>query len=129
MSTNQTITAQKATDDAITGELVIYFVEDGPWPEGINVASKQLQDRILDVIDASIDGGVAMVYPDSVGRPIRIQIDSPSGVPNWLNDLVEALNSFLSNSQEYSDAIKSSRYLSALRVVTGHSMGRFGNKR
>ena len=122
------VTAQKATDDPSTGELVLYFVEDGPWPQdpdAFGAALKRIQDEILDAADASIDGGVAAVYPDTVGKGIRIQVDSPSGCPDQLEQLIRNVDRYLTESEEYSSAIETSEFISGIRVVTGHMLGRF----
>jgi len=122
------ITIEKVTDDPGTGELVLYFVEDGPWPADPNAFDavlKRIQDKILDAADASIDGGVAAVYPDSIGKRIRIQVDSPNGCPDQLDQLIQNVDKYLRESEDYSSAVKASQFVSGIRVVTGHMLGRF----
>jgi hypothetical protein len=128
MAENVTVTAQKVADDPNTGEFVVYFVEDGPWPDDakeFDVLLKRLQDTILDAADAAIDGGIATVYPDTVGKRIRIQVDSPNGCPQKVEQLVKNIDKYLAESDEYASAIKQSQFISGMRVVTGHMLGRF----
>ena len=125
-----TVTCHTVTDDAVTGELVLYFLEDGPWPleeREFEVLLKRIQDTILDAVDAAIDGGIAEVYPDTIGKRIRLQVDSPEGCPDRLQQLIINLDNYLNNSIEYGTAVKNSNYISGIRVVTGHSLGRFRN--
>jgi len=123
-----TITVQKVTDDPSTDELVLYFVEDGPWPQNgdeFGTVLKRIQDEILDAADAAIDGGITAVYPEAGGKKIRIQVDSPSGCPEQLEQLIMNVDKYLAESEEYAFAIKHSQFISGLRVVTGHMLGRF----
>ena len=121
-------TADMVTHDPKTDELVLYLIEDGPWPESdsdYGGVLKSIQDKILDLVDASIDGGIAAIYPESVGKQIRIQVDSPKGCPQQLDNLIRNLGKYLVTSEEYGSALKNSAFLTGLRVVSGHMMGRF----
>ena len=122
------VTVDMVTHDPTTDELVLYVVADGPWPQSdhdYGAVLKSIQDKILDVVDASIDGGIAAVYPDSLGKRIRIQVDSPNGCPERLDHLIKRIDSYLVTSDEYTLAIQRSRFLSGLRIVSGQMMGRF----
>jgi hypothetical protein len=106
-------------------------VEDGPWPQ--NDASwrehlKLLQDKILDAIDAAVDGGLAKVFPESAGKSVRVQVDSPAGCPEKVQSLVDAVEKYISTASEYVRATENSPFVAGIRVVTGKSMGRFGGK-
>jgi hypothetical protein len=116
------------TEDPSTGEFVVYFIEDGPWPDGsadFAATLHRIQDIVFDCADAAIDGGIAKVYPDSVGKKVRIQVDSPSGCPDRLFQLVKNADHYLAASESYSAAISKSKFISGIRVVTGHMLGRF----
>lgn len=122
------LTVDMVTEDPNTGELVLYFVEDGPWPEDpgqLATLLKRIQDKIFDAAEAAVEGSVAAVFPEFVGRGIRIQIDSPHGCPEELERLVTNVGKLLAEAHEYATAIKNSKFISGLRVVTGHMMGRF----
>ena len=125
-----------ATIDIITktpesGEFALILVEDGPWPDGNSDWSNclsRIQNRIYDAIDIAIDGHLAAKYPDAKGRSVRIQIDSPHGVPKQLMQLISNLrNLFEQKENEYHKAIKQSQFIQGLRVVTGHEVGSFQN--
>lgn len=78
------VTFDLVTADPVHGEAVVYLVEEGPWPEneaGWNARLRGLQDRLYDAVDAVVDGHLAGRFPDLHGKPVRIQIDSPSGCP------------------------------------------------
>jgi hypothetical protein len=122
------ITVDLITYDPTHDEFVIYFVLDGPWPV---IASEwasclqQIQNKVLDATDMAVDGGLVRQFPESLGKKVRIQLDSPHGCPNALTDLVSNINSYIATSEEYTSAIQSSKFIQAVRVVTGHEMGRF----
>ncbi len=118
------------THDSANDEFVVYLVEDGPWPtedSGWKDCLSKIQDRIFAAIDAVVDGHVAEKYPESLGKKIRVQIDSPSGLPPALANLVSKVREHLGKENEYHSAIEQSRFVQSLRISTGHEMGRFKN--
>jgi hypothetical protein len=130
--------ANKTTVDFVTydprsDEFVLYLVEDGPWPSSDSEwrkCLKAIQDHILEVVDSAVDGGVAKKFPDSKGKPIRIQLDAPHGTPVQVEELVAGVRRFLADDQEYRKAIGESSNIKGLRLVTGKELGRFqGDKR
>lgn len=127
-----TTTVDVVTWDEANGEWVLYLVESSPWPcddDGWRARLGAIQDRILDAVDAAIDGGVAQRFPDSRGKRVRVQFDAPEGTPDRVALLVEAIRRHLRNDPIYADAIRSSQHVSGLRVVTGAELGRFGGER
>jgi hypothetical protein len=126
-----TVTIDTITHDPANDELVLYLVEDGPWPaseEDWRACIRSIQDRILSAVEIAVDGGLTTRYPDSVGKGVRIQIDSPAGCPAPLEELVEAVARFLREDPSYAAAIEKSLHIRSLRVVTGTEMGRFGGR-
>jgi hypothetical protein len=124
------VTIDLVSHDPHNDEFVLYLVEDGPWPiseDGWADKLKTIQNKILDVFDASVDGGLEKVYPDSRGKAVRIQIDSPSGEPASLRSLVEKLNDFINSDKSYREAVMRSEFVRGVRIVTGHQLGRFRN--
>jgi len=116
------------TYDPTNDEFVLYLVEDGPWPDdeaGERKYLEDLQDRLLCAADAAIDGGVAKKFPDSRGKRVRIQVDSPHGAPPSVDELVEAVERYVHEDAEYTDALEALQHISGLRIVTGKQMGRF----
>jgi hypothetical protein len=122
------VTIDIITHDPNTDEFVLYLVEDGPWPESSKTWDEILsviQERVLSAADVAIDGYLADKQPDSRGKRVRIQVDSPNGCPEQLQVLVSAIDDFLATDQSYSSAVRKSNHISGLRVVTGKQLGRF----
>ena len=122
------VTLDLITTDATTGEYVLYLVEDGPWPldqKRLEVELTRIQNRILNAVDVVTGGHLAKKYPDSIKGKVRIQIDSPSGLPKRLEDLIERVKEFVLKDANYYSAVTESPYVAQLRIVTGHEIGRF----
>ena len=122
------LTLELVTYDGTNDEYVLYLVEEAPWPEsedGWNRRLKMIQDRILAAVDVAVDGLLAGKYPDSRGKGIRVQVDSPSGCPEELAQLVSDLSEFVTKDTSYVQAIAGSDFVRRLRIVTGAQMGRF----
>ena len=65
------------TEHPGTGVFALILVETGPWPPGTEERElRRIQDRLYDCVDAAVDGHFAAKYPDSRGRPARIQLDT-----------------------------------------------------
>ena len=125
---DRTVDINHVTEDPNNGELVLYLVEDGPWSTGEAMLIEQLQrieKRILDAAEGAATGCLADVFPDSMGAKVRIQVDSPHGAPPALDVLISELRRFLCVDPKYSELIRMSKFISALRLVTGKEMGRF----
>jgi hypothetical protein len=123
------ITIDLVTCDPGSDEFVIYLVEDGPWPissESWDQCLARIQTRVLDAVDVAVDGQFAQEFPNSIGKKIRVQVDSPHGVPDKLTDLVRKLDAYVHEDSEYGHAIRDSGSIRTVRIVTGHAMGRFG---
>ncbi|NLG51698.1 MAG: hypothetical protein GX552_16460 [Chloroflexi bacterium] len=127
----RTLTVDTITLDPANHEFVLYFVEDGPWPENplaMKESMVRIQGRIFDAIDAIVNGIVAAKYPESSGMAFRIQVDSPSGVPDALSQIVTVTRQYVVENNEYRTSIANSHHVQGLRIVTGHEMGRFSRK-
>jgi hypothetical protein len=119
------------TYDPSNDEYVLYLVEDGEWPtddEGWNECLRRIQNRIFDALDTVVDGHLLKQYPDSIGKTVRIQIDSPHGTPEPLHDLVLKIKDYIMNNVEYQEALTLSAFVRDIRIVTGAEMGRFEDK-
>jgi hypothetical protein len=126
-----TLKVDLVTQDPSSGELVVYLVEDGPWPaspDQMNARLREIQDRLYLALDAAIDGQIAQRFPNARGRAIRIQVDSPSGCPAELQRLVERFRALVAEDSEYGRAIRDSVHLGSLRVLTGAELGRFNGR-
>ena len=125
---SERVTIDHVTQDPRTDEFVLYLVDDGPWPDVESewkARLKAIQDRVLAAADVAIDGHLAARYPDSMGKAVRIQIDSPAGSPGRLEELVSALKRFLREDESYASATAASKFIRGLRLVTGKELGRF----
>ena len=114
--------------DPQTDENVLYLVENGPWPdadEQWSIELSRIQGRIFDAFEIAVDGHLKAKYPDMGNKAVRIQVDMPFGEPVPVLALVERINEFVKQDAEYLSAVHNSRYVSSIRVVTGHQMGRF----
>lgn len=108
------------TFDQQCDEVVVYLVEDGPWPEQPKAWKEQLfqiQERIFDTIDVVIDGLLQARMPELEGKRFRIQVDSPSGRPPEVAELLSRAASFLAEDESYRRAISESSHVDALRIA------------
>jgi len=122
------VTIDTITYDPTRDEFVLYLVEDGPWPNDDSDWDQclaRIQNRIFDAFDTAVDGHLQKKYSDSLGKSIRIQIDSPHGTPKQLSNLITKIKQYIDTNDEYSKAIKSSPYIQGLWITTGAEMGRF----
>jgi len=124
----ESLTINHVTEDPSNSEIVLYLIEDGPWPDDGAAWTEvigRIKRRILVAADLVIDGMFAEKFPDSVGKKFRIQVDCPSGTPPEIQELVTSVSDIFANHQVYADAIRQSQFVSALRAVTGAELGRF----
>jgi hypothetical protein len=65
------------TEHPETGVFAIILVETGPWTPGSEERElSRIQERLYNCVDVAVDGHLAAKYPDSRGRPVRIQLDT-----------------------------------------------------
>lgn len=111
------------THDPRTDEFALILVEDGPWSEEAsdwNECLSRIQARIFDAIDVAIDGHLAKIYPESKGKRVRVQIDSPHGAPRLLVQLISKVREHTSNPKsKYGAAIRRSPYVKTLHIAMG----------
>jgi hypothetical protein len=73
----QQVKIDLVTEHPETGVFAIILVETGPWAPGTEQAElRRIQGRLYDCVDVAVDGQLAAKYPDSKGRPVRIQLDT-----------------------------------------------------
>ena len=113
------------TDDPSNDEFVLYLVEEGPWePAALQGRLKDIQDRLYSAFDAAVDGHLAIRYPDSKGRKIRIQVDVHGVPPPEVESLVALVDNYVNCNADYQRDIQLSDFISSLRIVTRSQMGR-----
>jgi hypothetical protein len=127
----ESVSIDHVTVDPQSGEYVLYVVEDGPWPtlaSDIDLEKHRIQRRIIGILEAVIGGSLASAMPETRGKAVRLQVDSPSGLPNWLQESISGLRSAIIQNIETKEQIKESPHVAGLRLVTGHELGRFIGK-
>lgn len=62
------------TRDSASGEYALIMVEDRPWTDSPEQMS-QLSDKINNYAVFVLDEGLTRAHPESVGAPVRIQLD------------------------------------------------------
>lgn len=62
------------TYDARTGEYVLIMTEERQW-DGSADRVLQLQQKINNYLSFALDGQMAREYPESAGKPVRLQLD------------------------------------------------------
>jgi hypothetical protein len=73
----QQVKIDLVTEHPETGVFAIILVETGPWTPGTEEAElRRIQGRLYDCVDVAVDGHLAAKYPNSRGRPVRIQLDT-----------------------------------------------------
>lgn len=113
------------TYDHTNDEFVLILVEDGPWPHEVSSwreCLSKIQQRIFDSIDVAVDGQLAAKYPDSRGKKVRVQVDSPSGAPARLKALISTVRDYLQANNEYHSAIAESPYIKGFTVALGDEL-------
>ena len=122
---NPTVSIDLVTLDTESNEVVLYLVEDGPWPDDAGEWTevlKEIECRVLDAADIAIDGGVAKHYAATQGHPVRIQIESSSELPERVRSMAADLDHYVHQSDnEYGPAIESSDSISGLRIVAAQA--------
>lgn len=109
------------TENPKTDEFALILVEDGPWPTSDTAWPeylRRIQGRIYDAIDVAVDGHLAAKYPDSRGKPVRVEVNCPSGVPPALATLVGEIRAYIAADGEYSKAIAKSPFIQGLIIAT-----------
>jgi hypothetical protein len=122
------VTINLVTEDPHAGEWVLHLVEDGPWPEelhGMNARLRTIQDRVYGAVDVALEGQLARMYPEARGARVRVQVDSPSGCPDGLQRMVNALHKYINETPGYLQEMGPSHDTESLRVVTGHQLGKW----
>ena len=62
------------TYDPKSGEYALIMTEEREW-DGSPDRVLQLQEKVNNYLSFALDGQMARQYPESVGKPIRLQLD------------------------------------------------------
>ena len=107
------------TEDPHQDEFVLHLVEEGPWDQAALAGRlRTIQNRLYDTVDLVIDGHLASRYPESKAQRIRIQVDCHDA-PSEVHELVFRFQQHMITDPEYQQAIRTSGFVSELRIVSG----------
>jgi hypothetical protein len=121
------VTIDVISEDPTNKEWALYLVEEGPWNgEELEGRLKTLQERIYNAVDVAIDGHLASKFPDSMGRAVRIQVDCYDDPPEDVEAIVREIAETIEGDAEYQRAIRDSKFITGMRIVTMSEVGRRG---
>jgi hypothetical protein len=113
------------SEDPTNKEWALYLVEEGPWNgEELEARLNALQDRIYNAVDVAIDGHLASKFPDSMGKAVRVQVDCYDDPPEEAETIVRGTAEAVQNDAEYQRAIRDSKFITGMRIVTMSELGR-----
>ena len=122
------VTVDLITFDSQGQEYVLYLVESEPIPTSGAERKERLghiQNRVFDAFDVVVDGVLESKFPDSRGKAVRIEVDTPTFSDDELEELIRRVDVFTRESEQYRSAVEASTH-TAVRIVTGRAIGRFG---
>jgi hypothetical protein len=121
------------TEHPETGVFAIVLVETGPWPSGTEERElRRVQDRLYDCVDVAIDGHLAAKYPDSRGRPVRIQLDTYDIPEELVRPFFERFARHVDAWAEVQQEIQAKQNVESItfeynpRVIDGYGSGKHG---
>jgi hypothetical protein len=109
------VTVETITYDPKRDAFVLIVVEQGPWPpDAINTNLSRIQRRLLDCVDAAVDGGVALKLPHSAGKLVVIRLNCYETPHEEVEQFFFRLVEYVHSSLEIQDAIRQKRHIAAL---------------
>ncbi len=75
---------------------------------------RRIQDRLLDCVDAAVDGGVARLHPDSTGKLIVIRLNCYDTPHEQLEEHFFRVAEHVHRSKEIQAAIRDKHYVAGL---------------
>ncbi len=76
--------------DPATGEVALVMTETRPW-DGSDERLFQLQEKINAYLSFALDGEMAEAYPQFVGKPLRLQLDTAAPPDSRSLQMIEAV--------------------------------------
>ena len=109
------ITIDFVGNDPENDEFVLFLVEEGPWENSSSEDRlRVIQDRLYNTVDVAIDGILFEKYPNQRGRKVRIQLDCYDPPSDLIKQLVNAVDQFVNNSEEYQSDIKNRKNVASI---------------
>jgi len=93
------------------------LVEQGPWREGEEAGLLRLQDRLYGCIDAALDGQLAAVFSESLGKKILIQLDCYNLSETVVRPFFERFSEGALSTPEYAKALKHNFYVREIGFI------------
>jgi hypothetical protein len=112
---SSSVTIETITHEPKRDAFVLICVEQGPWlPEAVPAHFRRIQDRLLDCVDAAVDGGVARLHPDSIGKLIVIRLNCYDTPQADLEEHFFRVAEYVHQSEEIQAAIRDKLYVAGL---------------
>ena len=103
------------TEHPESGQFAIILVEVGPWPPNTEEAQlRRIQDRLYGCVDVAVDGHLAAKYPNSKGRPVRIQLDGYDIPEHLIRPFFEKFAKHISTWPDVQQQIQAHQYVQSL---------------
>lgn len=94
---------------------VLVLVEDGPWPESkVLDGLQKVQTRLMQTVDAVLDGSFARRFPESKGKHFVIRLNSYNIENEELDILFTRFTSWIKKSERVERGIKDSGTIRSL---------------
>ena len=98
---------------------LLVLVEEG-WREPIEEHLRSLQERFYGCLNAALDGQVADLFPNSIGRDIVIQVDCYDLPVEPIDDFVRRFAAGVFEMSDYSP--EASPFVQAFKFEVNHNI-------
>lgn len=96
----------------------LVLIEEGPWDlRDIESHLRRLQERVYGCIDAVLNGGFAAQYPESVGKPVLIQLDAYDVPEPELRSFFERFAGAVLQIPDYAALLTTSAFVSRIEFA------------
>jgi hypothetical protein len=130
---SQQVKIDVVTEHPETGVFAIILVETGPWAPGAEEAElRRIQGRLYACVDVAVDGHLAAKYPNSKGRPVRIQLDTYDIPEGLVRPFFDRFADHVTAWSEVQQAIQAKRNIESImfeynpRVIDGEGRSNHG---
>lgn len=116
MSTREFIVDFVARGEA-PDEWRIVLVEEGPWLGEVDEHLRRLQTRLYDCIDATLDGQLALKFPDSRGAKLVVQLDGYNLPATEVSEFMARFSAGALESGDYPRLLANNPYIRSIAFV------------